>query len=147
VSRRLVWLVSLVAFGGRAVAEPAPASASEPSPAKTAAPAATSTEPAAATPATPVAAAPDAATPAAAAPDAATPAPPAAATSAPPAKPDEEQDPFAFADFTWQSGSARTKDSLLGNQYFTAEFRLDDVFHYSLNHPKDDTIGGSTEAW
>ena len=70
-----------------------------------------------------------------------------AATPAPAAKSDEEQDPFAFADFTWQSGSARTKDSFLGNQYFTGEFRLDDVFHYSLNRPKDDTIGGSTEAW
>ena len=29
----------------------------------------------------------------------------------------------------------------------TREFRLDDVFHYSLNQPKDDTIVGSTEAW
>ena len=42
----------------------------------------------------------------------------------------EELDPFTFADFTWQSGSARTKDSVLGNKYFTGEFRLDDVFHY-----------------
>src|SRR5262245_55761140 len=58
-----------------------------------------------------------------------------------------EQDPFTFGDFTWQSGSARTKDSLLSNQYFTGEFRLDDVFHYSFHHPADDTIGGSTEAW
>src|SRR5882757_8220896 len=83
----------------------------------------------------------------------ATSAAPAAAASdpapaqAPEAKPDEELDPFTFADFTWQSGNARTKDSVLGNQYFTGEFRLDDVFHYSLNRPKDDTIGGSTEAW
>ena len=60
---------------------------------------------------------------------------------------EEELDPFTFGDFTWQSGSARTKDSVLGNKYFTGEFRLDDVFHYSLNHPKDDTIVGSTEAW
>lgn len=64
-----------------------------------------------------------------------------------PSTPVEEADPFTFADFTWQSGNARTKDSVLGNQYVTGEFRLDDVFHYSLNHPKDDTIGGSTEAW
>ena len=62
-------------------------------------------------------------------------------------KPDEELDPFTFADFTWQSGNARTKDSVLGNKYFTGEFRLDDVYHYSLNRPKDDTISGSTEAW
>jgi hypothetical protein len=62
-------------------------------------------------------------------------------------KPGAELDPFTFADFTWQSGNARTKDSKLGNQYVTGEFRLDDVFHYSFNHPKDDTISGSTEAW
>jgi hypothetical protein len=62
-------------------------------------------------------------------------------------KPPEELDPFAFADFTWQSGNARTHDAFLGNQYFTGEFRLDDVFHYSFNQPADDTIGGSTEAW
>ncbi len=60
---------------------------------------------------------------------------------------DEELDPFTFGDFTWQSGNARTKDSVIGNKYVTAELRLDDVFHYSLNHPKDDTIVGSTEAW
>ena len=71
---------------------------------------------------------------------------PAPAPAVAPA-PDAEKDPFTFGDFTWQSGSARTHDSFLGNQYFTGEFRLDDVFHYSFNHPADDTIGGSTEAW
>ena len=79
------------------------------------------------------------------APAAPAPAPAAPAPAAP--KPAEELDPFTYADFTWQSGNARTHDSFLGNQYFTGEFRLDDVFHYSLNHPADDTIGGSTEAW
>jgi hypothetical protein len=59
----------------------------------------------------------------------------------------EELDPFSFADFTWQSGSPRTHDSLLATKYFTGELRLDDSFNYSLNHPADDTIGGSTEAW
>jgi len=81
-----------------------------------------------------------------------TPAPapaPAPAGQPPSATPpaDQEDDPFTFADFTWQSGNARTHDSLLGNQYFTGEFRLDDSFNYSFNHPADDTIGGSTEAW
>src|SRR5215471_9121103 len=103
--RTLVWLVPIVAPGGRAVAQPAP------------------------------------------------PAPSSAASTMPPVlqapadKPAEEQDPFTFADFTWQSGNARTKDSFLGNQYVTGEFRVDDVFHYSFNRPADDTIGGSTEAW
>ncbi|MBV8759897.1 MAG: outer membrane beta-barrel protein [Deltaproteobacteria bacterium] len=64
-----------------------------------------------------------------------------------PAAAEPESDPFTFADFTWQSGSPRTHDSLIGNQYFTAEIRVDDVFHYSFNRPKDDTISGSTEAW
>jgi hypothetical protein len=64
-----------------------------------------------------------------------------------PAPADGEQDPFTFADFTWQSGNARTHDSLIGNQYVTGEFRLDDQFQYSFNHPADDTLGGSTEAW
>ncbi len=62
-------------------------------------------------------------------------------------KPDEELDPFTYADFTWQSGNARTHDSNLASKYFTGEFRLDDVFHYSFNHPIDHTIVGSTEAW
>ncbi|HEX4453549.1 MAG TPA: outer membrane beta-barrel protein [Kofleriaceae bacterium] len=60
---------------------------------------------------------------------------------------DDELDPFTFADFTWQSGNARTKDSLLATKYFTGEIRIDDSFNYSFNHPADDTIGGSTEAW
>ncbi|HEY4244387.1 MAG TPA: outer membrane beta-barrel protein [Kofleriaceae bacterium] len=58
-----------------------------------------------------------------------------------------ELDPFSFDDFTWQSGNARTHDSPLATKYVTGEFRLDDAFNYSFNHPKDDTIGGSTEAW
>ena len=71
----------------------------------------------------------------------------AALVAAAPAHADPELDPFAFGDFTWLSGNPRTRDSVLGNQYFTGELRLDDVFHYSLNHPADDTIAGSTEAW
>ncbi len=73
--------------------------------------------------------------------------PPAAPAPVEAPKADAELEPFTFADFTWQSGSPRTTDSKLGNQYVTGEFRLDDVFHYSFNHPKDDTISGSTEAW
>jgi hypothetical protein len=58
-----------------------------------------------------------------------------------------ELDPFTFADFTWQSGNARTHTSPLDTPYVTGELRVDDVFHDSLNHPADDTIVGSTEAW
>ncbi len=34
-------------------------------------------------------------------------------------------EPFAFADFTWLTGSPRTKDSPLATSAFTGEFRLD----------------------
>ena len=40
------------------------------------------------------------------------------------------------------SCNARIKDAFLGDQYFTGEFRLDDVFHHSFNRPADHTIGG-----
>lgn len=53
----------------------------------------------------------------------------------------------ASADTTWQSGAPRTADGPLSTPLFTGEIRIDDVFHYSFNHPKDDTISGSTEAW
>jgi hypothetical protein len=119
VSRPLVWLLSIVALGGRAAAQPAPTPAPAPPPDPDVSPAPSSA--------------------------AAVPTP--GETPAPAAQPDEEKDPFTFADFTWQSGNARTKDSFLGNQYFTGELRVDDVFHYSFNRPHDDTIGGSTEAW
>ena len=60
-----------------------------------------------------------------------------------PAKPD----PFAFADFTWQTGSPRTKDSPWKMGPFTGEFRADVGYHYSVNRPADDTISGSTEVF
>jgi hypothetical protein len=63
--------------------------------------------------------------------------------SNPVAKPD----PFAFADFTWQTGSPRTKDSPWKMGPFTGEFRADTSFHYSFNRPADDTISGSSEVF
>src|SRR5262245_16191759 len=56
-------------------------------------------------------------------------------------------EPFAFADWTWLTGNPRTKESPLGNDVFTAEFRVDVNYTQSLNHPKDDTIGGSSEIF
>ena len=64
--------------------------------------------------------------------------------AAPPAKPAE---PFAFADFTWQNGNARTKESPMDTKFFTPEIRADVDYVYSFNHPKDDTIGGSSEVF
>ena len=60
-----------------------------------------------------------------------------------PAKPE----PFAFADFTWLTGNSRQKDFPLQTKYFTGEIRVDTAYHYSFNHPKDDTISGSTEVF
>ena len=60
---------------------------------------------------------------------------------------DDEKVPFAFADFSWLSGNPRTKQSPLGNEYFTGEFRVDGAYHYSFNRPVDDTISGSSEVF
>jgi hypothetical protein len=63
-----------------------------------------------------------------------------------PAKP-APTDPFAFADWTWLNGTARNKDVVWDSKFFTPEIRLDTHFVSSLNHPKDDTLGGSTEIF
>src|SRR6267143_5428089 len=55
--------------------------------------------------------------------------------------------PFAFADFTWLNGNARTKDTPYATQFFTPEIRADVDYNYDFNHPKDDTIGGSSEVF
>jgi len=56
-------------------------------------------------------------------------------------------EPFAFADFTWLTGNPRTKESPVDSKAFTAEFRVDTVYTYSFNTPKDDTIVGSSEIF
>ena len=56
---------------------------------------------------------------------------PVAAASRPASRPQplgpkaKKPEPFTFADFTWLTGNARTKDSPLGNKFFTGEFRVD----------------------
>jgi Putative beta-barrel porin-2, OmpL-like. bbp2 len=70
--------------------------------------------------------------------------PQAAAASA--EKP-EPAAPFAYADWTWLNGTARNKDAVWDSKFFTPEVRLDTNFVSSFNHPKDDTIGGSTEIF
>ncbi len=130
IKTRLAAIAAVVLAQANAYAQPEPTpSTPEPAPAPAPAPAASAPAPVA-----PPASAEAAAPTVAATPDLAP-------------KADDELDPFTYADFTWQTGNARTHDSLLGNKYFTGEFRLDDEFMYSFNHPKDDTIVGSTEAW
>jgi hypothetical protein len=88
---------------------------------------------------------------------AAVPEPPAAAmvpaeaalstsNATPEAKP-AKAEPFAFADWTWLNGNARTKTPAFDSKFFTPEIRADIDYVYDLNHPKDDTIGGSSEIF
>jgi hypothetical protein len=55
--------------------------------------------------------------------------------------------PFAYADWTWLNGNARTKDTPMATKYFTPEFRADVNYILDFNHPKDDSMGGSTESF
>jgi hypothetical protein len=57
------------------------------------------------------------------------------------------EEPFSFADFTWLNGNARTKESPMDTKFFTPEIRADVDYVYDFNHPKDDTIGGSSEVF
>jgi hypothetical protein len=63
-----------------------------------------------------------------------------------PAKP-AKAEPFAFADFTWLNGNARTKELAMDTKFFTPEIRADVDYIYDFNHPKDNTIGGSSEVF
>ncbi len=55
--------------------------------------------------------------------------------------------PFAFADWTWLNGNARTKESAFDTRFFTPEIRADASYIYDLNKPQDNTIGGSSEVF
>jgi hypothetical protein len=68
-------------------------------------------------------------------------------TSKSPAAKPEPSVPFAFADWTWLNGTARNKDAVWDSKFFTPEVRFDTHFVSSFNHPKDDTIGGSSEIF
>ena len=70
----------------------------------------------------------------------------AANDSAAPAKP-APAEPFAFADWTWLNGNPRTKEPAFDSKFFTPEIRADVDYTYDFNHPKDDTIGGSSEVF
>jgi hypothetical protein len=73
----------------------------------------------------------------------------AVATQSAPAPSDQTpaKEPFSFADFTWLTGNPRTTESPLSTAAFTGEFRADVAFVKDLNHPQDDSIGGSSEIF
>ena len=56
-------------------------------------------------------------------------------------------EPFAYADWTWLNGTPRNKDVVWQSQFFTPEIRFDANYIYSYNHPRDDSLGGSTETF
>src|SRR6516225_1256575 len=64
----------------------------------------------------------------------------------PSAKP-AKAEPFAFADWTWLTGNPRTKEPAFDSKFFTPEIRADVDYIVDFNHPKDDTIGGSSEVF
>ncbi len=80
------------------------------------------------------------------APTSSAPAPAAIAEVGKPPAP-KKAEPFSFADFTWLNGNSRTKDTPYATSFFTPEIRADVDYNYSFNHPKDDTIGGSSEVF
>jgi len=55
--------------------------------------------------------------------------------------------PFAFADWTWLNGTPRNKDVVWDSKFFTPEIRFDANYISSFNHPRDDSLGGSTETF
>jgi hypothetical protein len=59
----------------------------------------------------------------------------------------KKSEPFAFADWSWMTGNARTKDVAADSKFFTPEIRFDVSYTSSFNHPKDNTIGGSSEIF
>ena len=72
----------------------------------------------------------------------------ATAEAAPPAARNlVKAEPFSFADWTWLNGNPRTKEAAFDSKFFTPEVRADVAYHYDFNHPKDDTIGGSSEVF
>ncbi|HUH63631.1 MAG TPA: outer membrane beta-barrel protein [Terracidiphilus sp.] len=55
-------------------------------------------------------------------------------------------EPFP-GDWTWLNNNGHASDSPWSTKYFTPEFRADANYIVSYNHPKDDTLGGSTESF
>ncbi len=72
-----------------------------------------------------------------------------APSESPAAKPAKQppSEPFAFADWSWMNGSPHNKEAVWDSKFFTPEIRLDTDYVSSFNHPKDDSLGGSTEIF
>jgi hypothetical protein len=55
-------------------------------------------------------------------------------------------EPFP-GDWTWLNSNGHQTDSPMATKYFTPEFRADANYSVDYNHPKDDSLGGSTETF
>jgi hypothetical protein len=55
-------------------------------------------------------------------------------------------EPFAFADFSWLNGTARTRRAVLAAGAFTGELRVDVTYIADFNGPVDHTLVGSSES-
>jgi Putative beta-barrel porin-2, OmpL-like. bbp2 len=55
-------------------------------------------------------------------------------------------EPFP-GDWTWLNSNGHALDSPMATKYFTPEFRADANYTLDYNHPKDDSLGGSTETF
>jgi len=74
---------------------------------------------------------------------------PAPAPAAPPEISAErltKEAPFP-GDWTWLNDNGHQVDSPMATKYFTPEFRADANYTLDLNHPEDDSLGGSTETF
>jgi len=77
---------------------------------------------------------------------------PAAAAPTEPADPEigaqttTKGEPFP-GDWTWLNSNGHAIDSAMSTKYFTPEFRADVNYTLDLNHPEDDSLGGSTETF
>jgi len=74
---------------------------------------------------------------------------PAAAAAAAPeisAQITTKGEPFP-GDWTWLNSNGHASDSPMSTKYFTPEFRADANYTLDYNHPKDDSLGGSTETF
>src|SRR5580704_4891667 len=74
---------------------------------------------------------------------------PAAAAPTPPeisAETTTKSAPFP-GDWTWLNSGGHNSDSPMSTKYFTPEVRFDANYILDYNHPKDDSMGGSTEMF
>lgn len=67
-------------------------------------------------------------------------------SQAAPEKP-KKAEPFSNGDWSWLNGNSRVKDVPFDTKFFTPEIRTDTSYIYDYNHPKDDTISGSSEVF